>query len=177
MPTSVKFILGIPLAFGVGLLVPLVVGNDLGIDPVGKGYCGIGMGLLTAVLTWFVLFMPVPANNSGFIPGIILIAGGVACLGITILLQFYQAYQSVNSHNDRTQHLAKLIQEGIQKQGVTNNFNVNLNVPDWAPPRSIVAICWFVLITGAWLVTAGIRICLGRLPKGSPAAIQVEPLD
>jgi hypothetical protein len=177
MPTSVKLILAIPLAFGVGLLVPLVIGNDLGIDAVGKGYCGIGMGLLTAVLTWFVLFMPVPSNNSSFIPGIILIAGGVACLGVTILLQFYQAYQSANSHNERTQHLAKLIQEGIQKQGVTNTFNVNLNVPDWAPPRSIVAICWFVLITGVWLVTAGIRIFWGKPPKDAHLLVSAESSD
>jgi len=109
---------------------------------------------------------------AGFIPGLILITGGVACLGLTILLQFYQAYHSANSHHDRTQHLAKLIQEGIQKQGLTNTFNVNLNVPDWSPPRSIVAICWFVLIAGVWLVTAGLRICLGRTPSDSPTLLQ-----
>src|SRR5262245_28493488 len=118
MSTWPKVLLAIPLAAGVALLVPLIIGQDLGLDSDGKAFSGIGVGLLTVVIAWFVLFMPVPSGNSGFIPGLILIAGGVACLGITILLQFYQSYHSANSHNERTQQLGKLIHEGIQKQGV-----------------------------------------------------------
>jgi hypothetical protein len=161
MPTWLKIILVFPLAGGVGLLTPLIMGKDLGPNSGTEVTCGLGVAFLTAVVALMVLLMRVPGAGSGFLPGLILLVTGAACLGGTLLLQAYNAYQSASSHHDRTQQLARLIEEGIQKQGVGTNLNVNFNVPDWMPTGSIVAISWFILFTGVWLITAGARISLG----------------
>jgi hypothetical protein len=161
MPTWLKIILVFPLAGGVGLLTPLIIGKDLGLQSDMQVTCGLGVGFLTAVVALMVLLMRVSGGSSGFVPGLILLVTGAACLGGTLLLQVYNAYLSASSHHDRTQQLARLIEEGIQKQGVGSNFNLNFNVPDWTPPGSIVAISWFILFAAVWLITAGVRISLG----------------
>src|SRR5438067_1334000 len=114
MSGFLKVSFAILLGVGSGLLVGTVVVPHLaeGRDAPISG--GIGFGLATCMLTLFVLFS-VPASRYTHYVGLIVGLGGLATIGVSVLLQFYIIYNpEVPIGNGRTTRLSSWRRNGAE---------------------------------------------------------------